>query len=67
MFSITETISQSDNKLTTYGIKSESFVYDDISPDFEKIKALCELCNLLELDECHLADVIDDFLSDLDI
>lgn len=67
MFYITEKLSHSDDKLTTYGIKSQNLTFDDISCDFEKINALCELCNRLELDECHLADVIEDFLVDHEI
>ena len=58
MYTLTET--QTDGE-TVYGIKCESQVFDDISPDKKAVEMLCEKCNSLSLDEVHLKDVVDDF------
>ncbi len=39
--------------------------YIDLSPDRDKVAALVELCNALELSLCHLPDVIEDFFVSL--
>lgn len=36
----------------------------DISMSKRKIKNLCKLCNRLNLDEIHFADVAEDFILD---
>ncbi len=46
-----------------YGIKSKSKRYDRLSRDRYAVQRLCDLCNELELDEIHLDDVIEDFMS----
>lgn len=47
-----------------YGIKSKNKQYNSLSRDKYAVQRLCELCNELKLDEVHIGDVIEDFLSD---
>ena len=53
----------------TYGIGaySEGTVVDqisDLSPSFDKVKALVNLCNEQKLSLIHLRDVAEDFISE---
>ncbi|MBR5459255.1 MAG: hypothetical protein IKV53_00165 [Clostridia bacterium] len=47
-----------------YGIKSKSKRFDRLSRDRYAVQRLCDLCNGLKLDEVHIEDVIEDFLTD---
>ena len=49
-----------------YGIKSPNKRFDDISSNRKAVKELCEICNSLELEECHLTDAVEDFLWEQD-
>ena len=47
------------------GVVSVLESYGDLSGDEERVRELVRTCNELELDGCHLCDVIDDFLIKL--
>ena len=51
----------------TYGISNETRQIKDISVDKEKVERLVSLCNSLNLSPMHLDDVVEDFLTDLEI
>ena len=38
--------------------------YTDLSDNFEELQKLIELCNSLDIEECHIDDIIEDFLTD---
>ena len=38
--------------------------YADITDNFSELNKLCELCNSLDIEECHIDDIIEDFLTD---
>ena len=44
------------------GVVSVLETFGDLSDDENKVKELVRTCNELELDDCQLGDVIDDFL-----
>ena len=61
-------ISLNNNK-SSYGINvtdGEQTVrqYADITDNFGELNKLCELCNSLVIDKCHIDDIIEDFLTD---
>lgn len=66
LFKINTYLNKSD---TFYGIdilKNEQLIrqYANISPNSSEILKLVELCNSLDIEECHIDDIIDDFLTD---
>lgn len=66
LFKINSYVNKSD---TFYGIdilKSEHLIrqYVNISQKSDEIIKLVELCNSLDIEECHIDDIIDDFLTD---
>ena len=68
MYKLTETKIKTEENVeyTTYGIKSENFCFNDLCDDKEKIEKLVSLCNENNLDECHINDVVQDFLVFID-
>ncbi len=69
MYKVTETVikAEDDTSRITYGIKSENFSFNDLSCDKNKIEKLCQMCNDKDLNECHISDIIQDFLVFNDI
>ena len=69
MYKVTETIikTNENTEIITYGIKSKHYSFKDLSCDKNKVEQLCKLCNDKKLDECHISDVIEDFLVFIDI
>ena len=69
-----ETYSFSDIARTWYGVAAYAEaekegtacvveIVHDVSDDRRRLGALVDLCNLLELDPIHVADIVDDFLA----
>lgn len=58
---------ENNSEHDTYGITCGERTIKDISTDKQRIEALIELCNSLELSPIHLDDVIEDFLVDFKI
>ena len=59
----------SNNANITYGIDvidKERTVrqYANLSDNAEEIKKLVILCNSLDIEECHIDDIVEDFLTD---
>lgn len=57
------------NANITYGIDvidEERTVrqYANLSDNAEEIKKLVILCNSLDIEECHIDDIVEDFLTD---
>lgn len=46
---------------TTYGLTGQTVEICDISPERQKVEALAEQCNRLDVSECHLCDIVEDF------
>ena len=38
--------------------------YANLSDNAEEIKKLVILCNSLDIEECHIDDIVEDFLTD---
>lgn len=58
-----------NNKNSSYGINvsdGERIVrqYKNISDNTDELDKLCKLCNTLDIEECHIDDIIEDFLTD---
>lgn len=47
---------------TTYGIAGKNLYLEDISTDPELVNGIVQKINDAELQECHLLEVIEDFL-----
>lgn len=56
-------ISENSEEITFYGIESESISYEDLSSDFERVKELCHFFNTYDIDERHIKEIIEDFLT----
>ena len=57
-----------EGKTKAYGIKAISSdgavcVIADVSARKEAVEALVALCNQMQLEPCHLKDVVEDFLA----
>lgn len=48
---------------TTYGIAGDSIAVEDVSTDPEVVDRIVREINKAELQECHLLEVIEDFLT----
>lgn len=40
---------------------------DNLSDDKESIENLVSMCNDLQIEECHIDDIIDDYLTDFSV
>lgn len=49
-------------RYTTYGIAGKNLYLEDISTDPELVSNIVQKINDAELQECHLLEVIEDFL-----
>lgn len=55
----------SNNANITYGIDViDKEQYANLSDNAEEIKKLVILCNSLDIEECHIDDIVEDFLTD---
>ena len=57
------TLDERGDTLTVYGIEGAGLRYDDLSHSRERVEALVRDCNDLELEPCHLRDVVYDFIA----
>lgn len=69
-YSIFSTPLETEERTATYGIRAicggECIAeIADVATEPETLEALAVLCTQLELEPCHLSDVVDDFLYDL--
>ena len=48
---------------TSYGIKCDDLVMEDLSLDRDAVARLVQICNCAALESIHLPDVVDDFLT----
>ncbi len=59
-----EYISETNKKITMYGIKSDNLEFDCISENKTSIEELCRKCNECMLSEIHIREVIEDFIDE---
>lgn len=63
MYTITQDKKNIDGAVkTTYGIKCDGMIIDDVSTNKEEVIRLIDKLNEYGLSPCHLQDVIEDFI-----
>ena len=65
MWEVTRTSVVSEDGVShdTFGISNGETVINDISLNEEKVSALVNLMNTLDVSETHACDIVEDFLS----
>ncbi len=59
-----EYVTDSNEKITVYGIKSENISFENVTVSKARVEELCKKCNECKLSEIHIKDVINDFIDE---